>query len=262
MVVSPLPIAVRRSTASTSESRAGTSGFPDRSMRRNTMPCPAGAGRNVASVRAPVCSRVPETAALCLMLRLVLGAIGPLQECLELVHDLRQPVQRALGPQKLAVVARRIPRHRGACVDVPDHPSLYRDARAAPDRHVVGEAGLARQEDVVFDMGAARDSRLTRDQTAGSDAAVVADLAAGVDLRPRPRRSTPPGATVARRHPAGRRPPARTPRRSARCAPVARGDPAPRTGRSPRAPATPPPRRSRRSGGSPAPRLAQDRAPE
>src|SRR6266516_3988454 len=185
MVVSPLPIAVRRSTASTSESRAGTSGFPARSTRRNTIPCPAGAGRNVASVRAPVCNPVPETAALCLMLRLVLGAIGPLHECLELVHDLRQPVQGALGPEKLAVLARRIPRHRGACVDVPDHPSLHRDARAAPDRHMVGEASLARQEDVVFDVGAARDSRLTGDQTARPDAAVVADLHEVVDLRPR-----------------------------------------------------------------------------
>src|SRR5207302_2058944 len=63
MVVSPLPIAVRRSTASTSDNRAGTSGFPARSTRRNTIPCPAGAGRNVASVRAPVCSPVPDTAA-------------------------------------------------------------------------------------------------------------------------------------------------------------------------------------------------------
>src|SRR5437763_1321311 len=175
MVVSPLPIAVRRSTASTSDNRAGTSGFPERSTRRNTIPCPAGAGRNVASVRAPVCSPVPETAALFVMLRLVLGAIGPPYERLEIVHNPRQPVQGTLCPQELPVVARRVPRHRGARVDVPDHPSLHRDARPAPDRHMVGETGLARQEDVVFDVGATRDPRLTGDQIAGPDATVVAD---------------------------------------------------------------------------------------
>src|SRR5947208_3682886 len=173
MVVSPLPIAVRRSTASTSDNRAGTSGFPERSTRRNTIPCSAGAGRNVASVRAPVCSPVPDTAACFVMLRLAPGAIGPSHECLEIVHDLRQPVQGPLRPQKLTVVARRVPRHRRARVDVPDHPSLHRDARPAPDRDVVGEAGLARQEHVVFDVSAARDHRLDGDASSGADAAVV-----------------------------------------------------------------------------------------
>src|SRR2546421_7116750 len=185
MVVSPFPIAVRRSTASTSDSRAGTSGLPERSTRRNMIPCPAGAGRNVASVRAPVCRPMPETAAFFLMLRLAPGAIGPPHQCLEIVHDLRQAVQGALRPQKLTVVARRIPRHRRARVDVSDHPSLHRHARPAPDRHMVGEARLARQEHVVLDVGAARDSRLTGDQTARPDAAVVADLHEVVDLRPR-----------------------------------------------------------------------------
>src|SRR5205807_3592245 len=185
MVVSPLPIAVRRSTASTSDSRAGTSGFPARSTRRNTIPCPAGAGRKVASVRAPVCNPVPETAAFFLMLRLALGAIGPPHECLEVVHDPRQPVQRALRPQELAVLARRVPRHRRARVDVPDHPSLHRHACPAPDRHMVGEARLARQEHVVLHVRTARDARLAGDETAGADPAVVADLHEVVDLRPR-----------------------------------------------------------------------------
>src|SRR6266550_3276664 len=170
MVVSPLPIAVRRSTASTSDNRAGTSGFPERSTRRNTIPCPAGAGRNVAAVRAPVCSPVPDTAACFVMLRLAPGAIGPSHECLEIVHDLRQPVQGPLRPQELTVVARRVPRHRRARVDVSDHPSLHRDARPAPDRDVVGEAGLA---------------RLAGDEAAGADAAVVPDLHEVIDLRPR-----------------------------------------------------------------------------
>ena len=65
--------AVRRSTASTSVSRAGTSGLPARSIRRNTIPCPAGAGRNVASVVAPVWSPVPRSAALRVTERLVVG---------------------------------------------------------------------------------------------------------------------------------------------------------------------------------------------
>src|SRR5437660_3617014 len=142
MVVSPLPIAVRRSTASTSDSRAGTSGFPARSRRRNTIPCPAGAGRNVASVRAPVCNPVPETAAFFLMLRLALGAIGPPYERLEIVHNPRQPVQGTLCPQELPVVAPRVPRHRRARVDVPDHPAPHRDARPPPERHLAGHTGL------------------------------------------------------------------------------------------------------------------------
>src|SRR5438067_5473561 len=174
--VPPLPIAARRSTASTSDNRAGTSGFPERSTRRNTIPCPAGAGRNVASVRAPVCSPVPDTAACFVMLRLAPGAIGPSHECLEIVHDLRQPVQGPLRPQKLTVVARRVPRHRRARVDVPDHPSLHRDARPAPDRDVVGEAGLARQDHVICHVRSARDPRLAVHATAGADAAVVPDL--------------------------------------------------------------------------------------
>src|SRR5438105_5746343 len=134
MVVSPLPIAVRRSTASTSDSRAGTSGFPARSTRLNTIPCPAGAGRKVASVRAPVCRPVPETLVFLLMPRLALGLIGPPHECLEIVHDVSEPVQRTLGPQELPVGTRRVAGHRGARCDVPNHAPLHRAAGARPDR--------------------------------------------------------------------------------------------------------------------------------
>src|SRR2546428_9017193 len=110
--------AERRSTASTSVSRPGTSGVPARSTRRNTMPCPAGAGRNVASVVAPVCSPVPRSAARRVTERLALGGgrgslscgggrgLG-LDESLEIVHDFGETVERHLGAQKLAVRACR-----------------------------------------------------------------------------------------------------------------------------------------------------------
>src|SRR5437870_3707943 len=184
MVDSPLPMAVRRSTPSTSDSSAGICGCPARSTRRNTIPCPAGAGRNVASVRAPVWRPVPVTAVFLRMLRLVL-VMGPPHERLEVVHDLREAVQGALGPQKLAVVARRVTRHGSARVDVPDHAPLHRDARAAPDRHMVGESRLAREEHFILHVRAPGDSRLARDQAARADPTVVPDLHEVVDLRPR-----------------------------------------------------------------------------
>src|SRR6266851_2249731 len=184
MVVSPLPIAVRRSTASTSDRRAGTSGLPARSTRRNTIPCPAGAGKNAASVRAPVCNPVPEMAAFFLMLRLALGLIGPPYERLEVVHDLGQAVQRPLRPQEFAMRARWVARHGGTGVDVSDDASLDRDAGAAPDRHVVREPRLAREEYVVLDVRAARDTRLPGDEAARADPTVVPDLDQVVDLRP------------------------------------------------------------------------------
>src|SRR5262245_19710806 len=104
MVVSPRPSAVRRSTAPTSVSLAGISGWPGRSERRKTTPVPAAAGRNVATVFAPVCRPVPESDVFCLTDRLGLG-IGRAgrNEFLELVHDLREAIQRGLGPQRLAV---------------------------------------------------------------------------------------------------------------------------------------------------------------
>src|SRR5437867_11902985 len=154
IVDSPLPMAVRRSTASTSDKSAGICGFPARSTRRNTMPCPGGAGTNVASVRAPVWRPVPATLVFFRMPRLALGLIGPPHERLEVVHDLRESVQGTLSPQELPMGACRVARHRGARVDVPDHAPLHRDPGAAPDRHMVGESRLAREEDVILDVGA------------------------------------------------------------------------------------------------------------
>src|SRR3989442_13906148 len=110
----------RRSPASTSDNRAGICGFRARSTRQNTTPCPAGAGRKVASVRAPVRRPVPETAAFFRTLRLALGLIGPPHERLEAVHDVPEPVQRPLGPQELPMGAGRASRYPTARLDVPD----------------------------------------------------------------------------------------------------------------------------------------------
>src|SRR2546426_4142695 len=114
---------VRRSTASTSVSRAGTSGLPARSVRRKTIPCPAGAGRNVASVATPVCNPVPRSAADRVTERLAVGGTSGalrrggrvfgfgLHQVFELAHDLREPIHCHLRAQVLAVRACWIPKH-------------------------------------------------------------------------------------------------------------------------------------------------------
>src|SRR5207247_4626025 len=74
---------------------------------------------------------------------------------------------------------------RSARCDVPDHAPLHRDAGAAPDRHVVRESRLAREEDVVLDVSAPRDARLAGDEAARADATVVPDQHEVVDIRDR-----------------------------------------------------------------------------
>src|SRR6266545_2997214 len=150
IVASPRPIAVRRSTASTSVRRAGTSGFPGRSVRRNRMPCPADAGRNVASVAAPVCKPVPRTALLRVMERLAIGAMFSLHEILEFVHDAHQAIQRGLRLQILPVGPRRVARHSRAGGDAGDDPRLHQQPCAAADGDVVPDACLPRDDDFVF----------------------------------------------------------------------------------------------------------------
>src|SRR5690242_11829308 len=179
-------MAVRRSTASTSERRAGTSGFPARSTRRNRIPCPAGAGRNATSVRAPVCSPVPETAAFFRIPRLPPCAISPPYQRLQVVHDLREAVQGTLGPQELTVVAGRVAGHRGPRIDIADDAALHGHSRTLSDRHVVRQPRLPREEHVVLDVRAPRDARLPGDQTTRPDPAVMTDLYQVVDLRPGP----------------------------------------------------------------------------
>src|SRR2546422_7555681 len=123
-------MAVRRSTASTSVSRAGTSGLPARSVRRKTIPCPAGAGRNVASVTTPVCNPVPRSAADRVTERLPVGGTsGALRRGgrggrggrvfgflfhpgFELAHDLPEPVHCHPRAQVIAVPTGWIPEHR------------------------------------------------------------------------------------------------------------------------------------------------------
>src|SRR5439155_22983758 len=89
--------------------------------------------------------------------------------------------------------------HRGTRLDVPDHASLHRDAGAAPDRHVVGESRLTREEDVILDVGAPCDPRLAGDEAARADATVVPDLHEVVDLRSRADHRVVHAAAVDRR---------------------------------------------------------------
>src|SRR6266487_1788078 len=173
IVAAPWPIAVRRSTASTSVSRAGTSGVPARSVRRKTIPCPAGAGRNVASVVAPVCSPVPRSATGRVTERLGLGdgrrrlSFG-WYEPLEVIHDLGEPVERELRAQKLAVRAGQRAEVRRLGGNVGDGPRLDEQSRAVPDREMI------------------RDPRLRHDEATRADAHVMGDVDEIVDLRARP----------------------------------------------------------------------------
>src|SRR5206468_6658262 len=186
IVAAPWPIAVRRSTASTSVSRAGTSGLPGRSVRRKTIPCPAGAGRNVASVVAPVWSPVPRSAALRVTERLVIWAIGRrLYESFELVHDFGESVHGRLRAEILAARSRRITEQRRVGRNVGDHSRLYEQPGATPDREVIRDARLSRDDHVVLHLAAPRNTGLRHDEAAGADPHVMGDVHEIVDLRAR-----------------------------------------------------------------------------
>src|SRR5206468_4956469 len=101
----------------------------------------AGAGRNVASVVAPVCSPVPRSAAGRVTERLALGdgrrRLGfGWYEPLEVIHDLGEPVERELRAQKLAVRAGQRAEVRRLGGNVGDGPRLDEQSRAAPDREI------------------------------------------------------------------------------------------------------------------------------
>src|SRR2546427_5558517 len=190
IVASPWPMAVRRSTASTSVRRAGTSGLPARSVRRNTIPCPAGAGRKVASVVAPVCSPVPrsEVARVTERLALSVGSWRPgfgVHELLELVDDLREPVHRCLRTQELAVRPRRIAEQRGVAGNIAEMPGLDEQPRAASDRELIRDARLTGDDHVILHPHAAGDPRLGHDQASRANPHVVRDVDQVIDLRPR-----------------------------------------------------------------------------
>src|SRR6266516_4770268 len=188
IVAAPCPIAVRRSTASTSVRRAGTSGLPGRSVRRNTIPCPAGAGRNVASVAAPVCSPVPRRDAGRVTERLGFcdgrgRSLGfGLHERFELVHDFREPVHRRLGTQELAVRTGRRAEQRPLGGHVGDVSGLHEQPRAAPDREMVRDAGLAGDDHIILHLHATRNAGLRHDETARADPHVMREVDEGVDL--------------------------------------------------------------------------------
>src|SRR4051812_48269773 len=101
-IVSPWPNAVRRSVDWTMLRRAGIVGWSGRSVRRNTIPCPAGAARHTAETELPVCRPTPLTEASRARVRLGTGA--PIRhQLLQLVDNGSQPVHGGLSPQELAV---------------------------------------------------------------------------------------------------------------------------------------------------------------
>src|SRR6266851_2760858 len=138
MVSSPCPMAVRRSSASTSVIRAAISGRPARSARRKTIPWPTGAGRNVACVATPVCRPVPESDWGCWIERLALGILASAHQRLEVVDNRGQAVQCRLGAQVFPVVAGGVPGHRGVVWEVANHPTLDGDPDPIADGEVVG----------------------------------------------------------------------------------------------------------------------------
>src|SRR5207302_1923907 len=131
IVALPWPIAVRRSTASTSVSRAGTSGFPARSTRRNTMPCPDNAGRNVASVAA---CRLAEVGCCS-------GIIGdrPGRDERPGAASDGEMIRNALLPRDDYVVLH---------LHAPRDAGLRHDEAARADAHVMGDV------DEIVDLGA------------------------------------------------------------------------------------------------------------
>src|SRR5439155_873713 len=143
----------------------------------------AGAGRNVASAAAPVCSPVPRTEAVLRMERLGLGLMGSAHQGLELVHDLRQAIQRRLRTEVLAVVARRETRDRRAGRDVANHAALHRHPRAATDAHVIGDPGLTGEEHIVPHVRAPGDPDAGGNEAPRPDADVVPHLDQVVDFR-------------------------------------------------------------------------------
>ena len=71
---------------------------------------------------------------------------------------------------------------RGARGDVTDHAALRRHTAALPDREMIGQSRLARNDHVVLDDRAARDTDLCHHDAVPADADVVGDLDAVVDL--------------------------------------------------------------------------------
>src|SRR5438046_189368 len=120
------------------------------------------------------------------MERLAGGLMTPLHERLEVVDDLRQAIQSALGAEKLPVAARRVAGHGRPRLDVADHAPLHGHAGAPSDGDVVGEARPACAEHAVLDVRTPGDPRLSGDQPARADAAVGPIATGSRQVVPRP----------------------------------------------------------------------------
>src|SRR2546428_431862 len=132
------------------------------------------------------------------MERLGLGLMGSAHQGLELVHDLRQAIQRRLRTEVLAVVARRETRDRRAGRDVANHAALHRHPRAATDAHVIGDPGLTGEEHIVPHVRAPGDPDAGGNEAPRPDADVVPHLDQVVDFRSRAHHRVVHAATVDR----------------------------------------------------------------
>src|SRR5688572_10166504 len=163
--VSPWPSTVRRSVDCTSLKRAGITGTPGRSVRRNTIPCPDGAPRQTADTEEPVCRPTPLTRASCASVRL--GTREPLRnQPLELIYDWSQPIHGRLRPQKLPVRTGWMTAEGSARGDIAEDGALRSNSSPVSDDQMIGNADVAGEDDVVSDPGAAGDPDACHDQAA------------------------------------------------------------------------------------------------
>src|SRR5512134_412609 len=126
MVDAPWPIAVRRSVASTSSTRAGIRGAPGRSTRENTIPVSGGAGRAVTVVVEPVCSPTPCTDAVPASVRLGMSVSFP-DHGFQLPRDGSQAIEDGVGAEPFPVGPGRRPAVVGAGRNVAAHSRLRGD---------------------------------------------------------------------------------------------------------------------------------------
>src|SRR5690606_34491668 len=179
----PSPSTVRRSVAWTAERCAGISGAPGRSVRRKTMPRPAGAGSKVSEVALPVWSPVPRTVAARSMPILPTGGTL-LGQVLELSGDPRQPGERGLAPELLPVRPGGVAAHVGAGRHGGGDAGLGADPGAPPEGQVAADPRLPAHDDDVAQRGAAGCAHPRPPQAVAAAACVVPHAHPVVQLGP------------------------------------------------------------------------------